>query len=315
MTNDLLTPIGSDKNTKVQQHELHDDAEFVGPGSLLSKARKSLGLTTEEITKKLNLKTNLVDEIENDIFDQTLPTTFNRGYLRNYAKVVNIDIEEVLAAYDRLDIAKEQRSQMQSFSNITEKEAEHSRLMWLSYLIAGVFFSLMVLWWLQVPSNDETLTETDTFTTKITNSVILKSKDISNSLPENRLVEPQKNILQSTVLQPTVEQANKKQIKTFAVDKAKPEMAIASVTPPVIGTAVFTFSGDCWVKIYDATGERVAWGVKKSGYVMTINAKQPFKVTLGKPKLVSIILNGKLVDMSSIDVNNIASFTLPIELK
>ncbi|MEY8215138.1 MAG: DUF4115 domain-containing protein [Colwellia sp.] len=315
MTNDLLTPIGSDKNIKVQQEELSEKVEFVGPGSLLSKARKSLGLTTEEITKKLNLKTNLVDEIENDIFDQTLPTTFNRGYLRNYAKVVNIDIEEVLAAYDRLDIAKEQHSQMQSFSNLTEKKAEHSRLMWLSYLIAGVLFSLMVLWWLQAPSNDDTLAEADVITTKITNSVALEDKSISNSLPENRPVEPQQSTLKSSVPQSNTEQANKEQKEILIPDKVKSERVIAPVIPTIIGTAVFTFSGDCWVKIYDATGERVAWGVKKSGYVMTINAKQPFKVTLGKPKLVSIVLNGKLVDMSSIDMNNIASFTLPIELK
>ena len=32
----------------------------------------------------------------------------------------------------------------------------------------------------------------------------------------------------------------------------------------------FYFNGDCWVNIYDATGEHIAWGVKKADYVMNI---------------------------------------------
>jgi cytoskeleton protein RodZ len=79
-----------------------------------------------------------------------------------------------------------------------------------------------------------------------------------------------------------------------------------------ISTVVFTFSGDCWVNIYDATGERIAWGVKKLGYVMTITGKAPLKVTLGKPELAAIAFNGKQVDMSSFNVGNIAKFTLPL---
>ncbi|MBL4822572.1 MAG: DUF4115 domain-containing protein, partial [Colwellia sp.] len=74
----------------------------------------------------------------------------------------------------------------------------------------------------------------------------------------------------------------------------------------------FTFSGDCWVNIYDATGERIAWGVKKLGYVMTITGKAPFKVTLGKPELAEIYFNDTPVDMLSFNAGNIAKFTLPL---
>ena len=77
-------------------------------------------------------------------------------------------------------------------------------------------------------------------------------------------------------------------------------------------TAIFTFTGDCWVSIYDATGDRIAYGVKKTGYVMTISGKPPFKVDIGRPALTSIEFNGQSVDMSQFDKDNIAKFTLPI---
>jgi cytoskeleton protein RodZ len=83
---------------------------------------------------------------------------------------------------------------------------------------------------------------------------------------------------------------------------------------PLRAKAVLTFSGDCWVNIYDATGERIAWGIKKSGYVMTIEGIAPFRITLGKPELASIIFNDKPVDMSTFNPGNIATFTLPLTL-
>jgi len=85
----------------------------------------------------------------------------------------------------------------------------------------------------------------------------------------------------------------------------------AAVERPINSQAIFTFAGDCWVNIHDAKGERIAYGVKKSGYVMELNGIAPFKVTVGKPELVSITLNGESVDMAKYKVGNIAKFTLP----
>jgi cytoskeleton protein RodZ len=74
----------------------------------------------------------------------------------------------------------------------------------------------------------------------------------------------------------------------------------------------FTFSGDCWVNISDATGERIAWGVKKLGYVMKISGQAPFNVTLGRPELVAIDFSDEIIDMSQFNAGNIAKFTLPV---
>ena len=80
----------------------------------------------------------------------------------------------------------------------------------------------------------------------------------------------------------------------------------------MLDRAVFTFSGDCWVNIFDANNERIAWGIKKLGYVMVIEGKGPFRVTIGKPELVSITFNDMPVDMEQYNSGNIAKFTLPV---
>ena len=129
--------------------ELSDDMEMVSPGVMLRDAREKLGLTQENIAKRLNFKEALVDALENDNLDPSLPATFNRGYLCSYAKIVAVEIDDVLASHDALGAAQTQRSELQSFSNLTIKEAEHSRVMWLSYLIIAILVGLTVLWWMQ----------------------------------------------------------------------------------------------------------------------------------------------------------------------
>lgn len=102
---------------------------------------------------------------------------------------------------------------------------------------------------------------------------------------------------------------------TQPVDEAAEQLqnfaTVESLEQSTMAQAIFTFAGDCWVNIHDSTGERIAYGIKKAGYVMELNAKAPFEVTVGKPELVSIILNGKTIDMSKYNSGNIAKFTLP----
>jgi cytoskeleton protein RodZ len=306
-----------------QLDELSEDMEMVGPGQILSEARKKASISVEDVAKRLKFKKNLVENIEQDIFDQKLPSTYNRGYLKSYAKLVNVDINEVLSAYDMLGVAEVQRSEMLSFSNLTEKQAEHSRLMWLTYFIAAILFGLMVLWWQQEPKPtvEENVTEIQpNLAEQVTKSDKANQAE-NNQLSNKELASETEQALSS------IDDVDQEKNNSIVVDSSRTlliskqaqmnsaESIIESAPPAIeISTTTFTFSGDCWVNIYDANGERIAWGIKKSGYVMNVTAEAPLKVTLGKPELAIIEFNGQLVDMSGFNAGNIAKFTLPLTL-
>ncbi|MBU2924231.1 DUF4115 domain-containing protein [Colwellia sp. 1_MG-2023] len=326
-----------------QLDELNEDMEMIGPGQILSEAREKASFTVEYVANTLNFKVKLVESIERDIFDNKLPATYNRGYLRSYAKLVNVDVSEVLSAYDMLGVAEVQRSEMQSFSNLTEKQAEHSRIMWLSYIIAAILFGLMIMWWLQEPKQgvDENIVNESLVTIPTSETVNqdgnieesnadkasaeLNDASKSDSVP-NDIIEiisedesiPQENA-DSIINNPspvetqvsTVEDTTSEELTNTAPVLALDENLEESVA---IDTAIFTFSGDCWVNIFDANGDRIAWGVKKSGYVMTVTGQAPLKITLGKPELAEIEFNGQAVDLSEFNAGNIAKFTLPLTL-
>lgn len=319
--------------------EISDDIEVIGPGRMLSEAREMMGLSQQQVADKLNFRKTLVQEIEAEQFDLTLPAAFNRGYLKNYAKLVNISQDDVLNSYDQLGVAQRQCAEMQSFSKGTEKQAEHNMLMWITYLILIALITATVVWWYQAQSaqptsivvngaNEGALKESSnpngsenkaaqvlenvgTLETQINQSSEQVVADASKT--RNAISEEAEQISNADI----VAQANSTTQELLA-DMQSADMQSADSPDDVIETTptlvdlVFTFSGDCWVNIYDASGERVAWGVKKSGYVMSVSGQAPFTVTLGKPELVAIEYNDTPVDMSGFNAGNIAKFSLPL---
>lgn len=317
--------------------ELSEDMELVGPGQMLKDARKALNLSIEDVAERLNFTITMVRNIEAEQFDDKLPATYTRGYLRNYAKLVELDQNEVLASYEMLGVAKIQRSEMQSFSKVMKKRAENNRLMWISYLIAALLIGSTVFWWWQLPV---TTISTNNTVTNVESHSIQQEQQLDNSLKD--VQQTSQSSEQSSTTNPVSQTVTDAPTPATTIADTAVDNASGSVTAsensttetlqsdPAIVTnqaaivedthsrvsdisqAEFYFAGDCWVNIYDASGERVAWGIKKAGYTMHIQGKAPFKVTLGKPELVSIKLNQQRVDLSAFGKGNIAKFTLPL---
>ncbi len=68
------------------------------PGRVLRSAREALGLSRREIAEALNLLESTVVAIEDDDAARQPEPVFLRGYVRNYAKLLRLDPEPLVAA-------------------------------------------------------------------------------------------------------------------------------------------------------------------------------------------------------------------------
>ncbi len=75
----------------------------VSPGERLRAAREAQGLSTRAVATHLNLPAASVEALEADDFERLPPATFVRGYLRSYARLLDIDADEVVADYEALE--------------------------------------------------------------------------------------------------------------------------------------------------------------------------------------------------------------------
>ncbi|MDF5754023.1 helix-turn-helix domain-containing protein [Spongiactinospora sp. TRM90649] len=69
-------------------------------GSVLARARRSAGLTVGQVSARTRIRESLIHALERDDFSLCGGDFYGRGHVRNIAKVVGLDPEAVVQAYD-----------------------------------------------------------------------------------------------------------------------------------------------------------------------------------------------------------------------
>lgn len=73
-----------------------------GCGNMLKAAREAQGLSIHEVSGQLRLGVKQIQAIEQDDFDKLPQPSIVRGFIRNYARLLNIDVAPILEAYQRI---------------------------------------------------------------------------------------------------------------------------------------------------------------------------------------------------------------------
>ncbi|KZN28762.1 hypothetical protein N480_08335 [Pseudoalteromonas luteoviolacea S2607] len=319
----------------MNQEEIETTTETVSLGETLANARAQQNLSLEDVAARLKLNHTQITKLEQDEYHSLGPETFVRGYIKSYSALLGLDSEHILALYETPNVPEQKRN-MKSFSRRTEKEANDSRLMIVSYIVVIAFIGLSALWWWQTASTSDTVEEAN-FIPEATSSTMPSTPKVSE--PEDQAGHPPVEVkaetteaaqpastdlveVDSAPVEELVETRTQAPVQSLVVEsesepqpQTSPATDIASQTAPEETTTsevVMHFADDSWVEIFDATQERIAFGVKKAGYTMTVNGVAPFFVVLGKHQVVSIELDGQPVDISGLPRNRLAKFNLPL---
>lgn len=294
--------------------QVAEQTQAIGPGQMLRDARTAKGLTVEDVANRLNLKSSNVRDLEAEKFDERISVTFIRGYYKNYAKLLDVPQAEILQAFDALNAAKQEPAKLQSFSRKMAKQASDDRLMMVSYVILAIILAMVVVWWLQ-QSNTTTADSLPGNTTNTTASAgPSPAQDNAPEIVPETLEASQPQVSDAELTEPVdlerVEPEStptEPQTENTATSETEPQETL-----PEQVELVFQFGADCWVNILDATGEAIAYGVKKAGRTMPVSGVPPFEVTLGAPDVVQIRYNGEAVDMAGFPKGRTAKFNLPL---
>lgn len=323
-----------------EQNEDLSTEEVIRPGDMLRQAREQLGYSQKDIANRLRLRLSVINDIEDNNFEQSQLATFTRGYVRSYAKFVGLDEAEVLAKLDQHGHAQHQDHEMQSFSRRTKREAHDNRIMRLTWALAIIFVGLTGIWWwqsLQMEQETEALNlaeqqgqPLDESLASANSSAIsnaeLSSADISVAAEGAVIetIEPVDTVVVNESVEPitSFDDSFSNESEAIDVEEADSADSLASLQTPettaedaevavVESDLILTFSADCWVDIRDANGKRLDTGIKKSGDVLNLDGPAPFKLVLGAPGAVKISYKGEPVDLSKYPVGKVARLKLP----
>ena len=289
---------------------------LIAPGQLLREAREELGLTLEDVSSRLRLRVEVLQQIEADQFDMGKLATFTRGYYRSYAKVVNVPEIKVLNALDLLGKTLIEEHDMQSFSRKTKREKHDNRIMKLTWVIFALILSMSVLWWWQEQAQLESANDA------VLISDVAKAESIDSSEDNATIKEQEPTLTEAEMLEVDT---NVSELETNPVELEKQiEEEPKAVTPvevkaeKIVETKVvisedvmMTFNSDCWLQVQDASNNRLYSGVKKANQTLKLTGKAPYKLIIGAPSAVTLTYKGKPVDLSAYPAGKVARLTLP----
>lgn len=324
-----------------QETSVETPAEFVSAGHMLKEGRERLDLSAKQVAERLRLRQQIVLDLEADKFDKYVAGTFTRGYIRAYARLVNIDESKVVAAYEALGLENKPQT-MQSFSKRRRQQSQDSRLMLVTYIIGAIIIGSAVIFWLQ--NNNET---NDEVTTQRENSSVAERMVEAQDAQVELAAEPEEaftttsqepiyidtSVLELEAPVQTEPAADTTLADTTATLRDEAEELAAEqieqseqveqpeqVEPPqdtqTSGSSipdaelVLLFTGDAWIRIEDASGEAIAFGVKPEGHVSALNGQPPYEIILGAPENVSLYFQGEQIELSSYRAGRVARLTV-----
>lgn len=285
------------------------------PGAFLSAARNEIGLSVADVARSLRLSVRQIEAIEADDFDRLPGKTFLRGFVRNYAKLLNIDPEPLLEACQQTAIQPLTQSHAISVPP-GEVEISASRSQrtfsgnhsspWLKY--APVVFVVALLGWVAF----EFLGGNNT------NTVVVKPSgeagEDSMAVPLN--LPPAQNPVQGEQTPPAPQEAPAAPTPSHNEGSA-PSAPVApqatsqdAAIPQGAAKVKLTFSGESWIDLKDKSGRTIFKQTGQAGNEQVISGMPPLALTVGKAVNVKVYYNEQLIDLVPHTNGDVARLTL-----
>ena len=282
-------------------------------GEILRKKRESIGLSIDHIANQLNLDSKLIELLEKNDYERFNIETYIKGYLRAYAKVLDLDGDMIINLYKESNPEKTPEILPNVKPKIQRNSADRSVKLF-SYII-GLTIALSILVWYQknflVQPSEENL--------KITNIKIHENTNINGVNIDYKIINHAISWQWPINKADKNYESNNNELELVESEKTQDKIKNISDTNEVStyniqqgsDTVVLNLTGDSWIEIYDREGGRLFLDLARGGKNYIINGNSPFDILLGAAKEVSIEFNGSSVDIEPYTKFGIARFTLP----
>lgn len=266
-------------------------------GARLAQARAERGLSVVDAAGKLRIAPRQIEALEADDYARLPGHTIARGFVRNYARLLQLDAESVLAAFEQhvpkeADARISLQDQKVQFSE--SGNSRHNRVVLWATL--GIFLLTAIgylLWRMENSSPKATVASASA------PSVSATPKVVAPTVPPEVVVAPP--LATDAAAAPS--------------SSASPASAAASTTTPIPANIAehvvhLAFEGAAWVEVRDPSGKVVWLKNNPAGSEQDITAAPPLSFTIGNAAKVKMTYNGDAFDLTPHLQGTVARFRL-----
>lgn len=269
-------------------------------GQTLARAREKQDMSVADVARALRLGVKQIEALEADDYASLPGRTFVRGFIRNYARLVQLDPDQLAASAFGSEPEATSRhiqapSQQISFS-------EHHARPWIKWLavifVVVALVSWSVLEWLGPEQGKTRVTVSKTASSSTSD---LAAQDVetpsAGPAPAQEALAP-------------VQPAETPAVPVPAPARTEPPAISASPTSPAQASLGLAFSGPAWVEVRDKNGKKIHSQNNLAGTQQTVQGEPPLSLVIGSAPNVKLTYKGQPVDLNAHTKADVARLTL-----
>ncbi len=280
------------------------------PGRRLRVQRQSRGIEVERIAAQLHLRVATVEALEQDRYQDLPGPVFVTGYLRNYARLLGLDAEPLIAAFRATHPDQEPIGVRISPLPRQEIGSSHILVRLVSLALLAAVVAMLSLWWqhraellsavtpgdasglaLTTPVNNHPpLDQPIAAATQGATGTALPLPGASSGRPEPESERP------AALALPPPGPVIATPDATVAGTATEPAAGGTPASPP--GEVAVTFSSPTWINVRDAAGTLILKGQMHKGDTRVLGGNPPYSVTVGNAAALGVTVGGRPVDLA-----------------
>ena len=293
-----------------------NDADPVeGVGNRLRAAREAQSLSVSDVAQALKISPRQVELLEGNAWNQLPGYTFVRGFVRNYARFLRLDVEALIKALDASAAPPPPALNLPSNTRVElPKQGQVQRRDFITMIVAAGLVVIAVLVFL-LPEGWLGSTAANLITKApepaVANPTVASAPASTPGplFPPAGAQEPGMPVLQPAMV--AIEAVS----GTVPQPVAEPEQqvvqaAVPSVSVPGSVTAEFGVNQLSWIEVKDKTGAILLSENLAAGTRRMVTGVPPLAVVVGNAGGVQLTVNGKLVELQQRTRNSVARLTL-----
>ncbi|MDD5389685.1 MAG: DUF4115 domain-containing protein [Gallionellaceae bacterium] len=294
-----------------------------GFGEKLKLARESLGLTHADVAAKLKLGARQIEALEAEDLAHLPGDVFARGFVRNYARLVEIDPEQLIVPVDIHAAVAETITAPSEGVIFTSPGMRR----WVLLPLLGLAFFLLLVallyYWLRQGENalvNEPGAHPAALLAPAPAPVVPPAPIATPPIPQPiapEFVAPADVVLGAPAsLPPAVSPTPAPPPASTPAVKPAPPSNLAAPSAPAgavpggkIHTLRFVPGLDAWIQVVDGQGKRYSKLVS-AGSVETFAGEAPFRLVVGEAAQVQLSYDGHHIDLAPFIGQKVARLTL-----
>ncbi|HEY1026433.1 MAG TPA: RodZ family helix-turn-helix domain-containing protein [Pseudomonas sp.] len=303
------------------------------PGESLRQAREIRGWSVADVAAQLNLTPQRLAQLEAGAFDKLPGTTFARGYIRAYAKLLELDQNRLVVEFDQFTGTDSAGSSVHSLGRIEEPvRYSQSILRLVSFLLLLALVGAGFLWWQDQGRPGASLAdlglehvevEGADGTTQVhslaepEDQAVVAAQGEEQAAPLLLPVEPGETPEEASGGEPSASESAAAGSAVAAAPEspaapatgqptatvpASPQAPATTTEPAVVaaghGALTIQFTADCWTQVTDADGKVLLSALKRSGERIELTGKAPMELRLGFARGAQVSYNGESVNVA-----------------